>query len=338
MPHKSQIDFSDRDYNSRPRRSRPSGLQEDGRQWEEDYGYPADNRYPYNNDYPAEDDYRDDSGYYQDAEYQDTGYRDERYPRQKPAARSGYDSYRDGYRDGYRDNAAGAYQRRDDYSQRTGMNFEEGAEKAKNFIGRHPVLMNFIYVCLAAVMFVVLLLWFLDFWTFHGQERFVPDVKGQSFEMAEGNIARAGLRCVVTDSVYESFQHPGTVVEQMPIPSARIKKGGTVYVTIVAYSPKMVTIPNFYDVSERQARSMLEGLGIKQIMTVNVPSEYQGLVMGARFNGVSLSPGAKVPVTAIITLEVGGGNADTEFNSVTDNADIVDEESIEETINTLDLD
>lgn len=344
--------------------TREEDYRDDDRYYPENDRYYADNDsyYPSRDegdydDYPESgyDDYRDDySDDYRDDYRQDypEDYHREAYPRRKNQPKDYYprrdsypkesyprDSYREGYRDGFRDNAADTYPRGEDYkSGQNRMSLEESAEKAKNFIGRHPVMMNFIYVCLASVMVVMLLLWFLDFWTFHGQERAVPDVKGQSLEMAEGNISRAGLRCVVTDSVYESFRHPGTVVEQMPIPSSRIKKGGTVYVTIVAFTPKMVTIPNFYDVSERQARSMLEGLGIKQVMTVTVPSEYQGLVMGAMFNGVSLAPGAKVPVTAVITLQVGGGNYDTQEESPIESEPIVDEEAIEETLNTLDLD
>jgi hypothetical protein len=89
----------------------------------------------------------------------------------------------------------------------------------------------------------------------------------------------------------------------------------------------MVTFPDFYDISERQARSMLQGLGITQIMTVTVPSEYTGLVLGAKFNGVSLRPGAKVPITAVITLEVGGTIEDLSSTN-----ELVDTAAIEEAI------
>lgn len=229
-------------------------------------------------------------------------------PRKERRPLDEYEGDRDGYRAGGRGGKAG-------------------------FRKRHPVFMHFLYAAGATILSVWVALWFLDFWTFHGQERAVPDVKGQSLGMAIGNISRAGLRSVVTDSIYDSYARPGTVVEQSPVPLARIKRGGTVYLTLVAYTPKMVAIPDFYDVSERQARSMLEGLGITQVMTVNVPSEYAGLVLGARFNGVSLRPGAKVPVTAVITLEVGEGMED-----VLPDGEIVDTLAIEQTIEALNID
>ena len=79
------------------------------------------------------------------------------------------------------------------------------------------------------------------------------------------------------------------------------------YLTVVAFSPKLITVPDFYNVSARQARSMFEGIGIKEIREVPVTSEYAGLVLGAKFNGVALQPGARIPISAVVTIEVGTG-------------------------------
>lgn len=305
--------MSNRDDYNEYNRTPASPDQDDRDSWTDyddfESGYPEDDR----------------DGYYPEDE-RNHG-REEYYPEDERS--HDRDGYRAGYRDGFRDNATTSYGRG------RGRQCAYDMEKApkESFRKRHPIVMHLIYASAAAVLAVWMALWFLDFWTFHGQERAVPDVKGQSLTMAEGNISRAGLKAVVTDSVYDSYARPGTVVEQSPIPLAKIKRGGTVYLTLVAFTPKMVTIPDFYDVSERQARSMLEGLGITQVMTVTVPSEYAGLVMGAKFNGVSLRPGAKVPVTAVITLEVGGGMAD-----ISPTGEIVDTAAIEEAIEVLNID
>lgn len=177
----------------------------------------------------------------------------------------------------------------------------------ESFRKRHPVLMNIIYIIAATALLLWLMMCFLDFWTFHGEERVVPDVKGQTFETAAGNVDISGLNAVISDSVFDSYNRPGIIVEQTPIPGARIKKGGNVYLTIVAFTPKLITVPDFYNASVRQARSIFEGLGIKEIREVPITSEYAGLVLGARFNGVQLQPGARIPVSAVITLEVGTG-------------------------------
>ncbi len=192
-----------------------------------------------------------------------------------------------------------------------------------SFRKRHPVVMHLIYICIASVVAGWLLMLFLDYWTFHGQERTVPDVKGQVYTAAAGSVSLAGLRPVLTDSVFDAYSRPGTVVEQIPIPGARVKKGGSVYLTIVAFSPKLVTVPDFMNVSARQARSMFEGLGLREVREVPVVSEYSGLVLGAKFNGAALHPGDRIPVSATVTIEVGTGYADDS----PDDGDIADDMS-----------
>jgi len=192
-------------------------------------------------------------------------------------------------------------------------NYDPPMNKPQNFRQRHPVLMNLLYIIITAALLLWVLMWFLDFWTFHGQERVVPDVKGQNYETAAANVDVSGLRPEISDSVFDSYARPGTVVEQTPVPGARIKKGGTVYLTIVAFSPKLITVPDFYNVSARQARSMFEGLGIKEVRQIPVVSEYAGLVLGAKFNGVALQPGARIPVSAVVTIEVGTGIEETGY-------------------------
>lgn len=211
----------------------------------------------------------------------------------------------------------------------------EEPEMPKNFVKRHPILMNTLYIGLVAVVLGWVAMLFLDLWTFHGEERVVPDVRNNPLYSASNAVSQAGLHPVVTDSIYDSFARPGTVVEQTPIAGSKVKNDGAVYLTIVAFTPKMVTVPDFYNVSVRQARSLLEGLGIKEVREVQVPSEYAGLVLGARFNGVALRPGARIPVSAVVTLEVGTGlDALAEEGAPIDTAAI--EEAVEQ-IETLDL-
>lgn len=211
----------------------------------------------------------------------------------------------------------------------------EEPEKPKNFVKRHPILMNTLYIGLTAVVLGWLAMFFLDLWTFHGEERVVPDVRNIPLYSASNAVSQADLHPVVTDSIYDSFARPGTVVEQTPAAGSKVKKDGSVYLTIVAFTPKMVTVPDFYNVSVRQAHSLLEGLGIKEVREVEIPSEYAGLVLGARFNGVALRPGARIPVSAIVTLEVGTGlDALAEDGAPVDTAAI--EEAVEQ-IETLDL-
>lgn len=185
-----------------------------------------------------------------------------------------------------------------------------------NFIKRHPVVMNTLYIIITAIILSWLALIFLDFWTDHGNERVVPNVKGLSYPQAESVLKVADLTVEISDSIYDSTAKPGTVIEQSPHKDAKVKPGRIVYLTIVAFSPKMVTIPDISNVSQRQAQSIFEGLGIKKIKVVEVESEYQDLLLSAKYNGLPLSAGARIPVTASITLEVGKGLSMDELDSL----------------------
>lgn len=171
----------------------------------------------------------------------------------------------------------------------------------------HPIIMNIIYMIIVAIVLVWLLLIFISSWTRHGEEATVPPLKGQTIDLASMTLENDGFTWEVMDSVFESTYRPGTVVEQNPAAGSRVKPGRTVYLTVVAFTPKMVTVPDYMNVSQRQGRSMFEGLGLK-VNIVTVASEYKDLVLGAKLNGVPLRPGQRIPVTSSITLEVGEGN------------------------------
>lgn len=185
-----------------------------------------------------------------------------------------------------------------------------------NFIKKHPVLMNLIYIIITTVVLSWLAMFFLDYWTDHGDERVVPNVKGLSYAQAESVLKVADLTVEISDSIYDSTARPGTVVEQSPHKDAKVKPGRLVYLTIVAFAPKTVTVPDISNVSLRQAQSIFEGLGIKRIKVVEVESEYEDLLLNAKYNGLPLKAGTRIPVTASVTLEVGKGLSNAELDSL----------------------
>ena len=211
-------------------------------------------------------------------------------------------------------------------SARNGHNNQSKESIYKRFVNLnhdHPVLMNIVYIMIASVVLVWILLMFIDSWTLHGEESVVPPVKGQSIELATKTLSSDGFQCEVMDSVFGSNLAPGTVVEQTPREGSKVKPGRTIYVSIVAYSPKMVTVPDFMNVSMRQGVSMFEGLGLK-VSIVTVPSEFKDLVLGAKSNGHSLRAGERIPASASVIIEVGGGVNEEEIEE-----DILSEIEIE---------
>lgn len=169
-----------------------------------------------------------------------------------------------------------------------------------------------IMIIVAVAIGWLAMLW-LDVWTRHDSTITVPTVKSLSYEQAAQRLENDGLVAVLSDSVYDKSTRPGTVIEQNPKVGTVVKEGREVYLTINAFSPKMVSLPTLTDISLRQARSILEGLEIKKVVEKRVPSDYKDLVLAVRYKGSRLSPGARVPVNATIELEVGEGKPD-EFN------------------------
>lgn len=179
--------------------------------------------------------------------------------------------------------------------------------RTAGFMKRHPIIYNLLLMALVGWGVIWIALIALDFWTDHGSTEVVPDMKGMSYPQAIQALEVAGLRPELSDSLYDNSVPPGTVLEQSPRANTKVKPNRTVYLTITAFSPKMVTLPSVADLSLRQARTTLEGIGLRNIREVSVPSEYKDLVMGVRYNGVPVRPGARIPTSAIITLEVGSG-------------------------------
>lgn len=169
------------------------------------------------------------------------------------------------------------------------------------------ILLHIGLMIIVAVAIGWLAMLWLDVWTRHDSTISVPSVKSMTFDNAARMLADEGLVAVLTDSVYDKSTRPGTVIEQNPKVGTVVKEGREVYLTINAFSPKMVTLPTLTDISVRQAKSILEGLEIKNVVEKRVPSDFQDLVLGVYYKGRCLSPGARVPVNARIEIEVGEG-------------------------------
>lgn len=174
------------------------------------------------------------------------------------------------------------------------------------------ILINLCCMALAGIILAWGALLWLDVWTEHGDETVAPQVKGMTYAAASASLEAQGFAVELLDSVYDATMPPGTVTDQNPKAGAVVKSGREIYLTITAFNPKMVTLPKLTDVSERQARAMLAGLGITRIDAVSVPSDYKDLVVGVRVKNIPAVAGARIPVNERIVLEVGSGPAEEE--------------------------
>jgi beta-lactam-binding protein with PASTA domain len=96
-------------------------------------------------------------------------------------------------------------------------------------------------------------------------------------------------------------------VDQVPGIGDKVKKGRTIYLYIRASRARQIPLPDLHDLSERQAQSTLESVGLSVQNVVYVPSEYKDLVLGVSVGNRVLIPGTRLVEGTAVTLKVGKG-------------------------------
>lgn len=204
---------------------------------------------------------------------------------------------------------------------------------------RHPIISNIIMIIITGAILVWLFgVVFLKMWTKHDDNVVVPQLEGMKADIAASILTRNGFE-VELDSIYDATASPGTVIAQSPRENSVVKPGRAIYLRYVCFTPKLVTVPDYYNMSRRSAVAAFENIGLTDITVKEVPSDVAGIVLGARYNGVILTPGKKIPLGASISIEVGAG-AEGQYDEYSSDTEelILPEDSDEEFIENLDLD
>ncbi len=125
-------------------------------------------------------------------------------------------------------------------------------------------------------LIMMLLLW-LNIYTRHGQARPVPDFIGLTIDKTDSLARKKKMKYQIIDSVYTSMVPRGCVAEQNPKPGFRVKKWRNISLTINAFRPEMVQMPNLVGLPLRQAIALIEASSLdmgkktyKPDFTINV--------------------------------------------------------------------
>ena len=164
---------------------------------------------------------------------------------------------------------------------------------------KHLIIATVVFV---ALVFITLQL--LKNYTHHGEEVEVPALKGLNMPSTIQILEQNNLTYEVIDSLFVADKPPGTVLEQMPPAGSKVKKGRSIYLTINTKTKKRVPLPDVEELSYRQARAMLESVGLKVEQVQHVPAEYSDLVVGVIFKGDKVMPGTRIEIGSGITLMV----------------------------------
>jgi serine/threonine-protein kinase len=135
-----------------------------------------------------------------------------------------------------------------------------------------------------------------------GREVEMPDVLELSIDTARVQLQENGFRVMVSDSLYDSKHPVGTVIEQNPYPYALVKKGRRVYLTI-SIGEKLITMPNLFGVSPREAELLLNSHNLDLNAKSYIFSDiyHEGTVMGQSYpQGQPIKAGSRIDI--IISL------------------------------------
>lgn len=202
--------------------------------------------------------------------------------------------------------------------------------KKDYYFRRHPVFANVVIIMIVAVIGLFIVFLSLNIFTRHGEWETVPEVENISFTNAIKQLHDKGFRTDIRDSVFKEDINPGYVVEQFPKPGSKVKPGRKIFLYINAVHPRELVIDADNSIpgealkgySFRQGMAKLEELGFKKLNIVKVPGDNDRIIRLSA-NGKTISKMEKVPVTALITVEVYDG----QLNRVTDS--ILDEEYLQ---------
>ncbi|MEI6047489.1 MAG: PASTA domain-containing protein [Bacteroidota bacterium] len=177
----------------------------------------------------------------------------------------------------------------------------------KNFILSKLFIKHLGYAIVIIVGLVMLLLIWLNFYTRHGQARTVPDFLGLTMEQTATLAKKSRLRYQVIDSVYTSLVPRGCVAKQNPKPGFKVKKRRLIVLTINAFHPEMVAMPDLVDLPKRQAITLIENSGFEMGQLRYRPDLSIDVVIEQLYNGKSIARGDSLQKGSVVDLVLGKG-------------------------------
>jgi beta-lactam-binding protein with PASTA domain len=155
-------------------------------------------------------------------------------------------------------------------------------------------------------LIMILLIW-MNIYTRHGQARPVPDFYGLNLEETAKLAKKSKLRYEVVDSVFTTLVPRGSIAEQNPKPGFKVKKTRRIALTINAFSPEMVGVPNLIGLSKKQAIAQIESSGLEVGKLNYKPDLSVDFVLDQLHNGKKVERGDSLQKRSVIDLVLGKG-------------------------------
>lgn len=177
----------------------------------------------------------------------------------------------------------------------------------KEFIFSKTFLKNLgLAMVLVVALLMILLIW-MNIYTRHGQAKPVPDFIGLTMEQTKTLAKSNKMRYQVIDSVYTNLVPKGCVAEQNPKPGFKVKKWRNILITINAFAPEMVAMPNLVDLPKRQAIAMVVSSGLEMGTLKYIPDLSIDVVRKQLHNGKEVQENDSLQKGSVIDLVLGKG-------------------------------
>jgi eukaryotic-like serine/threonine-protein kinase len=177
----------------------------------------------------------------------------------------------------------------------------------KNFLLSKLFLKNLGYAIVSVVGAILILLIWMNFYTRHGQARPVPNFVGLTMDQTARLAKKNKLRYQIIDSIYTTIVPRGCIAEQNPKPGFKVKKWRNVVLTINAFHPEMVAMPNLIDLPKRQAILLVESSGLEVGLLKYRPDLSIDVVIDQQYNGKTIRERDSLQKGSVIDLVLGKG-------------------------------
>ena len=196
------------------------------------------------------------------------------------------------------------------------------------FFKKHYILKHLLLLVIVVTLLFTGLIFWLDNYTRHGEQKLVPSVIDLTEENAATLILSRELNYEIVDSVYKTGALPGAVVDQDPKAGTFVKKERKVYLIVNAKAAQKTPLPEVVDLSLRQAQALLVGADFKVKEVVYKPSDYRDLVLEVIYNDKTVNAGEEIPTHSELILHVGDGGIQEVKDSIISDSIAVEEEII----------
>ena len=173
-------------------------------------------------------------------------------------------------------------------------------------------VLNLGIVLLLCILLYVLFFASLKCVTHHGKEVVIPDVRGKDMNTAVTQLKAMRFE-VNVDSTYEPTMKPLAVLKQVPDTGSVVKEGRTIFLTVNMLTPPTIPMPNLVNLSYRSAEMLLRNNKLLVGDTSYKPDIAAGAVLEQRYNGAPIKPGDKIIQGSKVSLVIGNGLGNTEW-------------------------